>query len=221
MFYRQDIFDELGLAAPTSWDEVIAAGTAIRESGKDIEPLALYYHNDGNRQNLFIWLNYLWSVRRRRVRRELQADLGLGEAGIQATKDYIALHTEHKVTNPASLSFVEQDARQSIHPGQLRDDPGLVVGLFADDQPGKLDAHQGTGGVHRASDLSGPLRHLRDLHAVLDLQLFREPGSRLGVPEVALEPRDGEGERDRTRGRRQADRQQCRDPYLEPPGSRM
>ena len=26
MFYRQDIFDELGLAAPTSWDEVIAAG---------------------------------------------------------------------------------------------------------------------------------------------------------------------------------------------------
>ncbi|MGI9421305.1 MAG: ABC transporter substrate-binding protein [Geminicoccaceae bacterium] len=117
MFYRQDIFDELGLAAPTSWDEVIAAGEAIRAADKDIEPLALYYHNDGNRQNLFIWLNYLWSAGAD-VFDENFKPTWASEAGIQATKDYIALHTEHGVTNPASISFVEQDARQSFTQGK-------------------------------------------------------------------------------------------------------
>ncbi|MGI9492777.1 MAG: ABC transporter substrate-binding protein, partial [Geminicoccaceae bacterium] len=101
MFYRKDIFEELGLAAPTSWDEVIAASTAIRDSGKDIEPLALYYHNDGNRQNLFIWLNYLWSAGADVFDTDFKPTWA-SEAGIQATKDYIALHTDG-VTNPASL----------------------------------------------------------------------------------------------------------------------
>ncbi len=102
VFYRKDVFDELGLAAPESWDEVVAASEKIRASGKDIEPLALYYHNDGNRQNLFIWLNFLWSAGAT-VFDENMKPAWASEAGIRATEDYIALHTEKKVTNPASL----------------------------------------------------------------------------------------------------------------------
>ena len=116
MFYRKDIFDDLGLAAPKSWGDVIAASEKIRASGKAIEPLALYYHNDGNRQNLFIWLNYLWSVGTD-VFDENMKPAWATEAGIKATEDYIGLHTR-KVTNPASLSFVEQDARQSFMQGK-------------------------------------------------------------------------------------------------------
>ena len=117
MFYRKDVFDELGLSAPASWDDVIASAKTIRASGKDIEPLALYYHNDGNRQNLFIWLNYLWSAGAE-VFDESFKPVWASEAGLAATEDYIALHTKQKVTNPASLSFVEQDARQSFMQGK-------------------------------------------------------------------------------------------------------
>ncbi|MCB2054143.1 MAG: sugar ABC transporter substrate-binding protein [Geminicoccaceae bacterium] len=116
-FYRKDIFDELGLEAPKTWDDVIAAGKAIRESGKDIEPLALYYHNDGNRQNLFIWLNFLWAAGADLFDENMKPAWN-SEAGLQATKDYIGLHTEDKITHPGSIQFVEQDARVSFQQGK-------------------------------------------------------------------------------------------------------
>ena len=117
MFYRRDVFDELGLTPPSSWDEVIEAGNAIRASENEIEPLALYFHNDGNRQNLFIWLNYLWSAGADVFDENLRP-AWTSEEGLSATEDYIALHTQHKVTNPASVSFVEQDGRQSFQQGK-------------------------------------------------------------------------------------------------------
>ena len=40
------------------------------------------------------------------------------EQALKATEDYIALHTTHGVTNPNSLAFVEQDARQSFMQGK-------------------------------------------------------------------------------------------------------
>jgi ABC-type glycerol-3-phosphate transport system substrate-binding protein len=39
LMYRKDIFDELGLAVPTTWDEVLAAAEAIKASGKVEYPL--------------------------------------------------------------------------------------------------------------------------------------------------------------------------------------
>ena len=62
MFYRKDVLAEIGMEPPRTWDDVVAIADAIRAKGLDIEPLALYFHNDGNRQNLFIWLNFLWAA---------------------------------------------------------------------------------------------------------------------------------------------------------------
>ena len=62
MFYRKDVLAEIGMEPPKTWDDVVAIADAIRAKGLDIEPLALYFHNDGNRQNLFIWLNFLWAA---------------------------------------------------------------------------------------------------------------------------------------------------------------
>jgi multiple sugar transport system substrate-binding protein len=112
MFYRKDLIPE----PPKSWDDVIRIGKELKETNPDIAPLALYYNNDGNRQNLFIWLNFLWAGGAD-IFNEDGTAAWASEAGIQATKDYIELHTVHEVTNPNSLAFVEQDARQSFMQG--------------------------------------------------------------------------------------------------------
>ena len=187
MFYRKDIFDELGLAAPVTWDDVVAAGKAIRESGKEIEPLALYFHNDGNRQNLFIWLNFLWAAGAD-VFDENQKPVWNTPEGIQATRDYIALHTEHQVTHPGAIQFVEQDARVSFQQGKSAMIPVWVVGLLSHDQSRAIGAQKGAGRLCRHALLSGRDRLLCHLHAVLDLEIFEESGCGLGVHEMALQP---------------------------------
>lgn len=116
-FYRRDVLDSVGMGAPATWDEVVAAGKAIRAKRTDIEPLALYYHNDGNRQNLFIWLNFLWGAGADVFDAKMKPAWA-SEAGLKATADYIGLHTREKITNPASISFVEQDARLSFQQGK-------------------------------------------------------------------------------------------------------
>lgn len=113
MFYRKDLIPE----PPASWTDVVRVSQELRESHPDIEPLALYFNNDGNRQNLFVWLNFLWAAGAD-VFDEEGRPAWNSEEGLKATEDYIALHTEHKATNPASLSFVEQDARQSFMQGK-------------------------------------------------------------------------------------------------------
>ncbi|NKC16653.1 MAG: extracellular solute-binding protein [Gammaproteobacteria bacterium] len=117
LFYRTDVLKALAMAPPKSWDDVIAIGQAIRAKNVDIEPIALYYHNDGNRQALFIWLNFLWAAGAD-VFDANHCPIWASEAGLKASEDYVGLHTVQKVTNPASLSFVEQDARQSFNQGK-------------------------------------------------------------------------------------------------------
>ena len=112
LFYRKDLIPE----PPRSWEEVIRIGKALKESHPDIAPLALYYNNDGNRQNLFIWINFLWAAGAD-IFNDDWTPAWTTEEALQATEDYIALHTVHQVTNPNSLAFVEQDARQSFMQG--------------------------------------------------------------------------------------------------------
>ncbi len=111
LFRRKDLIPE----APRTWDDVIAIGKELKAKG-EIEPLAMYYHNDGNRQGLFVWLNFLWAAGAD-VFDENWQPAWTSEAGLQATEDYIGLHTREMITNPASVSFVEQDARQSFQQG--------------------------------------------------------------------------------------------------------
>lgn len=112
MFYRKDLIE----TPPATWDDVVRIGGELAESNPDIAPLALYYNNDGNRQNLFIWINFLWAAGGAIFNDDFTA-AWTSEEALAATEAYIALHTEHGVTNPNSLAFVEQDARQSFMQG--------------------------------------------------------------------------------------------------------
>ncbi len=113
LFYRADLID----SPPTSWEEIIEVGKKLKEEHPDIAPLAMYYNNDGNRQNLFIWINFLWAAGADVFNDDWTA-AWTSEEALKATEDYIALHTQHGVTNPNSVAFVEQDARQSFMQGK-------------------------------------------------------------------------------------------------------
>lgn len=109
-YYRKDIFDKLNLAAPKTWADVVTAGKAVQKAMPEMGGVACYYGADGNRQNLYLWLDFL---------RGAGADVFDAKgnpawdtpAGIQATKDYIALNTTDKVCAAGSVSSLEQDSR--------------------------------------------------------------------------------------------------------------
>ena len=113
MFYRKDLIEE----PPKSWADVIKIGQDLKSNARDVAPLALYYGDDGNLQNLFIWINFLWAAGE-----EVFDENGMPawdtEAGLSATEDYIALQSTHQVTTPTATSDLEADARKAFAEGR-------------------------------------------------------------------------------------------------------
>ncbi|MFZ8918672.1 MAG: ABC transporter substrate-binding protein [bacterium] len=116
MFYRKDLFDKHGLSEPKSWSDVVSAGKMIKEK-EGIGGLACYYGADGNRQNLFIWLNYLWAAGGDVFDSQMKP-AWTTSAAIQATKDYIEMHTSDDICGEGAVSNVEQDARIQFSQGK-------------------------------------------------------------------------------------------------------
>ena len=109
MFYRKDLFAKHGLAAPKTWNEVVRAGKKIKQQ-EGIGGLACYFGADGNRQNLFIWLNYIWATGTDVFDKQMKPAWAT-PAGLKATRDYVDLHTKNNICGKGAVSDVEQDAR--------------------------------------------------------------------------------------------------------------
>jgi multiple sugar transport system substrate-binding protein len=114
LFYRKDLFAKHGLAAPATWEQVIAAGKLLQEK-ENIAGIALPYGKN-NGQNLMVWYNFLWG-RGADVFDAQGMPAFASEAGLRATQDYVDMLRTHKVTPAAAVSFTEQDAVNSMRGG--------------------------------------------------------------------------------------------------------
>lgn len=60
LFYRKDLYGQLGLEVPETWAELEANAKAIQDA-TDLAGLAPYYAAGAGGQNLFLWQALLWS----------------------------------------------------------------------------------------------------------------------------------------------------------------
>ena len=114
LFYRKDLLEKAGVAVPTTWDEVVTASKAIRES-TGASGIALPYGKN-NGQNLMVWYNLLWG----HGGDVFDADgnpIFNSDAGVAATEQYVGFLREHGIVPEGSASFTEQDAVNSFKQG--------------------------------------------------------------------------------------------------------
>lgn len=114
LFYRKDVFEQLGLEPPATWEELEAAATTIREQ-TELNPIPMYY-KVGAGQNLFIWLNMLWGSGGDIFDAEMRPIFN-NEVGVQATQQY-ADYVKNNLTDPSALTFDEGGATEEMTKGR-------------------------------------------------------------------------------------------------------
>jgi multiple sugar transport system substrate-binding protein len=141
LFYRKDLFAKHNLAAPKTWDDVIAVSKVLKEK-ESIDGIALPYGKN-NGQNLMVWYNFLWA-RGADVFDAQGMPAFASEAGLKATQDYVDMLRTHKVTPQAAISFTEQDAVNSMRGGNAAMVPvwWWVRGGLLDPKVSKLTEEQ-------------------------------------------------------------------------------
>lgn len=100
LFYRTDVFKQLHLTPPSTWQQLLRDAAVIKAKTK-LDPIAMYY-NVGAGQNLFIWLNMLWSNNGTLLDKNNQPQFD-SPAGRQATQMYIDLLRKYHYTQPSAL----------------------------------------------------------------------------------------------------------------------
>jgi len=115
MFYRKDIFNQLGLKPPATWNDMVEAGKLI-QSKTNLSGVAMYYGKTGG-QNLMIWFNYLWGMGADLLDAKGQPAFN-SPAGIAATQACMDVLIKHKAAPAAAASFNETDAVNSVAQGK-------------------------------------------------------------------------------------------------------
>lgn len=114
MFYRKDLFEAAGVAAPQTWDDMVTAAKAIQDSS-DAAGVALPYGKLSG-QNLMVWTNLLWGNGGDLFDAD-GAPIFNSDAGVAATETYVGYLQNEEIVPPGSAVFVEQDAVNSFKQG--------------------------------------------------------------------------------------------------------
>ncbi|MGK7868102.1 ABC transporter substrate-binding protein [Falsiroseomonas sp. E2-1-a20] len=115
LFYRRDLFEKHNLTPPATWEALVETGRTIQEKEPGMSGVAVPYGR-GNGQNLMVWYNFLWG--RGGALFDAQGQPAFNSAaGLQSVTDYVDLLRRHRITPPGAVSFVEQDAVNSMGQG--------------------------------------------------------------------------------------------------------
>jgi N,N'-diacetylchitobiose transport system substrate-binding protein len=112
--YRTDVFAELGLQPPTTWEELVAVGQRIKEARPDLLPLPIA----GDAE--FALYPFLWSAGGQVATQNGDTwtsgvDSPESRAGIQF---YADLALRHGFSTPAAATWRETDVRDAFTKGQ-------------------------------------------------------------------------------------------------------
>ena len=112
--YRTDVFAELGLNPPTTWDELVAVGQRIKEARPDLLPLPVAGDNE------FAVYPFLWGAGGEIATRNgdtwtSAVDSPQSREGIRFYSD---LAVAHGFSTPAAATWRETDLRDAFTKGQ-------------------------------------------------------------------------------------------------------
>lgn len=114
LFYRADIFEELGLEVPTTWAELETVAATIADE-TDLDPISMYYGINAG-QNMFVWEALLWS-NGSDIFDENFEPIFNNALGVEATQRYIDF-LNNGYTGPGSVAFNEQEANEELNQGR-------------------------------------------------------------------------------------------------------
>lgn len=114
IIYRTDVFEAAGITPPTTWDELVAAGDAIRESNPDMMPMPIPGDSE------YSLAPFLWGAGGELATGEGEEwTSGLDSAEAQeGIAFYTGLATEHEFSTPAASTWNEADARDAFVNGE-------------------------------------------------------------------------------------------------------
>lgn len=119
-FYRTDVFADLGLDPPATWDEVLETGRTIQES-TGMAGLSNYY-GVGSAQNLFVWALMLWGNGGDIFDADFRPIFNSAE-GVAAAELYASLA---EIGPESQFTNLEADARSVISQG----DAAMIIGWW-------------------------------------------------------------------------------------------
>jgi N,N'-diacetylchitobiose transport system substrate-binding protein len=114
VLYRTDVFAELGLTPPTTWDELVTVGQRIKEARPDLVPLPIAGDDE------FVVYPFLWGAGGQIATKNGDTwtsgvDSPESRAGIQF---YADLALKHGLSTPAAANWRGTDVRDAFMKGQ-------------------------------------------------------------------------------------------------------
>lgn len=115
-FYRQDVYDQLGLQPPETWSEFEEQGQTIQQE-TDLDATAMYYGRSGG-QNMWLYLAHLWSNGGDVFDENYRPTIN-NQEGVEAMEQYVGYLRDSEITPPASESWNEQEGNQAFNKGRV------------------------------------------------------------------------------------------------------
>lgn len=113
VMYRTDLFEEAGVEPPTTWDELVEVGTALKEAHPDVIPFPVS-------TAAFAYMPFVWGADGEIASGEGEdwtAALDSPEA-LAGTQFYTDLALEHDLSTPAASTWDEADMRDAFAQGE-------------------------------------------------------------------------------------------------------